>query len=266
MKINLKLNNNIINIKDENKISKILLKSKYPYASISNKTIDKILEINENITLNLLLSLKNAIVKNNIIIQHHNLIKNEKEISEEYYTNNILFLSNKYKASPITIIRVVYKYRGLTNKEILNLFKKNELMNEFDKKQFLLALKYDVYGFVDEKQKLDESLLFEKKIEKILKSNNVEYETQETLTKQQHINGNVFSTPDFLIKSELYINNKRVYWIDAKNFYGANTSFIIKSIKKQTSKYINLYGDGCIIFNHGFSSKLIFNNIVLTNL
>jgi hypothetical protein len=129
-----------------------------------------------------------------------------------------------------------------------------------------LALKYDVYGFVDEKQKLDESLLFEKKIEKILKSNNVEYETQETLTKQQHINGNVFSTPDFLIKSELYINNKRVYWIDAKNFYGANTSFIIKSIKKQTSKYINLYGDGCIIFNHCFSSKLIFNNIVLTNL
>jgi hypothetical protein len=266
MKINLKFNNNIIDIDDEKKISKILFKQKYPYSNISDKTINKILEINDNITLNLLLSLKSAIIKNNIIKQHHNLIKNEKEISEEFIKNNILLLSKKYNTSPITIIRIVFKYRGLNNKEIVNLFKKNELMNEFDKKQFLLALKYDMYGFVDEKEKLDESLLFEKKIEKILKSNNVIYETQENLMKQQQIDGHVFSTPDFLIKSELYINDKRVYWIDAKNFYGANTPFIIKSITKQTDKYIKLYGDGCIIFNHGFSSKLMFKNIVLINL
>ena len=64
----------------------------------------------------------------------------------------------------------------------------------------------------------------------------------------------------------MYVNNKKVNWIDAKNFYGANTDFNKKNIKKQSKKYVEQLGNGCIIFKYGFSSKLNFKDIVLVNL
>ena len=62
-----------------------------------------------------------------------------------------------------------------------------------------------------------------------------------------------------LIKSDivkLKINNIDINWIDAKNFYGANTNHIKKSVEKQTEKYINSYGTGAIIFKNGFNEEL----------
>ena len=72
------------------------------------------------------------------------------------------------------------------------------------------------------------------------------------------------SEPQF--KTEYDVNNKKVNWIDAKNFYGANTDFNKKNIKKQSKKYVEQLGNGCIIFKYGFSSKLNFKDIVLVNL
>ena len=47
-----------------------------------------------------------------------------------------------------------------------------------------------------------------------------------------------------------------IKWIDAKNFYGANVKFVYEKIKDQTKKYINNYGNGLIIFSHGYSDNL----------
>ena len=77
--------------------------------------------------------------------------------------------------------------------------------------------------------------------------------------------GKPINTPDFLILSDFYINNKKINWIDAKNFYGANTFLIRKKIKKQVRKYINEYGYGSIFFSLNFSSKLNFDNVLLIN-
>ena len=59
------------------------------------------------------------------------------------------------------------------------------------------------------------------------------------------------------------INNVKINWIDAKNFYGANNNLFIKRLKKQTKKYIDGYGTGCIIFRLSFCSTLNFDNILL---
>ena len=34
-------------------------------------------------------------------------------------------------------------------------------------------------------------------------------------------------------------------------------------INKQIQKYLDSYGPGCIIFNHGFNSKISFHNVLL---
>ena len=260
------LKQNIINYGDEKKIANIIFSSKFPYANITDKTINKVISINKNISLNLLISLKNALLRNNMIMNYSQLLNKASIINSEYLNTNILKLSKKYNSSPINIMRIVLKYRGLNKSEILNLFFNNELMNIYDKQQFKQAFKYDVYALIDEKKQLTDSLHFEKKIEKILIKNNIRYKTQDILTVEQQKEGNVYCTPDFLILDELYINEKRVNWIDGKNFYGAYTNFIINKIKKQTKKYLKEYGSGCIIFNYGFSSKLHFKDIVLLNL
>ena len=265
-KIYLNFNNTIIPYEQEKKIVKIILGAQYPYSNITNEIIKKVRDINYKITLELLNSMKSSIIKNNMIIQYSSLKANNTQIAEDYVKTNVLNLSKKYNASPINIIRVIFIHRGLTNKDIRKLFFNPERMNDYDKKQFDLAVQYDNFGFVDENKILELSIKFELEIEDLLKKNNVVYKTQKQLTNEQYKDGNVYSTPDFLILSDLYIDNKKVNWIDAKNYYGMYNNFVIKNIKKQTEKYIKLHGNGCIIFKYGFSSKIKFDNIVCVNM
>ena len=94
--------------------------------------------------------------------------------------------------------------------------------------------------------------------------NKVSFKTQDQLVKEQTEQyGRPIITPDFLILSDLEINGQKIKWIDAKNFYGANTILIRKSINKQSYKYIKEYGTGTIIFSLGFSDALKFDNTLL---
>lgn len=277
---------NIIPCEIEKKISKILLNSEYPYGEITNDTLNEISKINPDLTLNLLCSMKNAIIMNNLVIQYSKLIIKSSEISKKYYETNVIKLSNEYKISPINIIRIILKHRGLTKKKIRKLLLNPNKMNNYDKKQFDLAYKHDIYTTIDEKKVFLLSMKFEKRVENILIQNNIQYKTQKDLEleyynevkkiknndeikeneKKEMINKIKLITPDFLILNELYINDKKVNWIDAKNFYGSCSYFIMNKIKKQTQKYIENYGFGCIVFNYGFSSKINFENIICVNL
>ena len=67
-----------------------------------------------------------------------------------------------------------------------------------------------------------------------METNKVRFKTQEDLTKEQMEKyGRPINTPDFLILSDFYINNKKINWIDAKNFYGANTFLIKKKLENR---------------------------------
>lgn len=266
----LKIPPNIISQSNENEIINKLFDVDYPFSCVSSNVLNKC-KLNTSITEKLICSLKSAYVLNFLVMNYNKVLSKKKYIASEYSNNNILHLSKKYKISPINIFRIVLIARGLNNKEIMDKIKiyvhsPSDIINEYDEKQFQMALKYDIYSLIDQTEILKKSLKFEKKIEQILIENNVKYKTQEQLTHEQKKEGKVFSTPDFLIISPLKINDFDVYWIDAKNFYGANTNFIKSKIKKQTIKYIQLYGAGCIIFNHGLSEKLHFDNIFLTNI
>ena len=110
---------------------------------------------------------------------------------------------------------------------------------------------------------MKESVGFEKQIEHFLNKNSIKYITQEELVKEQIKKyGQPINTPDFLIKSDLYIGNYKINWIDAKNFYGSTVPFVKNKIKKQTLKYLNEWGSGSIIFSLGFNQNLKFTNIL----
>ncbi len=222
--------------------------------SINNK-------FNYNIHLQIINSIKSTYIKESIMKHHHRLKKYSKHIIDSYLKVSILDLSIKFNLSPMTLLRFILEQKY---NEKLKILVANNKLNPTDKEQFKIASSNDIYANIDQLDQSIESIRFEKLIEEYLMKNNIKYLTQEELTiKQIKKYGKSISTPDFEIKSELYINDHRVNWIDAKNFYGSNNKFQKSKINKQINKYIVNYGDGCIIYNHGFNSKLIFDKVLI---
>lgn len=261
---------NISNDIEKKLIKLINFKPPQCYNEISENELQKfknMQEINnyDDVNEGLFISLRNSSIRYKMIIRHNILIKNTKKMVEDYNNGvDILNISKKYDGSPLNILRIIYKkiYPNLSFKTLINDDGYNKL-NEEDKKQFVKASKNDKYAVINQEKMHEESLLFEKEIEKLLIKNNIKYKTQDMLCDEQmKEHEKCISTPDFLILSKFVINNDEIKWIDAKNFYGANNKFIIKSIKKQTEKYVRLYGNGIIIFKLGCNKKLVFDNIM----
>jgi hypothetical protein len=265
---------NISNDIEKNLIKLINLKPPQCYNEISDNELQKFKNMQDkydNIKKELFISLRNSIIRYKMIIRHSILIKNTKKMIEDYNNGvDILNISKKYDGSPLNILRIIYKsmYPSISFKTLVN-YGYNKLsdgynkLSEEDIKQFIKANKYDKYAVINQEKMHEDSLLFEKEIEKILVKNNVKYKTQEILCKEQiKEHDKCISTPDFLISSKFILNDIDIKWIDAKNFYGANNKFIISSIKKQTEKYVRLYGNGIIIFKLGCNEKLVFDNMI----
>lgn len=258
---------NISNDIEKKLIKLINLKPPQCYDEVSDNELQKFKNMQDkydDIKKELFISLRNSTIRYKMIIHHGILIKNTKKMIKDYNNGvDILNISKKYDGSPLNILRIIYKsmYPNISFKTLIN--DGYNKLNEGDKKQFVKANKNDKYAVINQQKMHEDSLLFEKEIEKILIKNNVKYKTQEILCKEQIKEHNTcISTPDFLILSKFVVNNIDIKWIDAKNFYGANNKFIISSIKKQTEKYVRLYGSGIIVFKLGCNEKLVFDNMI----
>ena len=255
---------NIITNNIEKKILKLLLlnKSKYFYNKLTKDEIDNIKNIVGNIKSCVIKLIKNIYIRENIILNYSNLKKKISHILKDYEKMNILDISQKYNNTPLTIMRLILQY-SFSKDKVKKIFKNPSLLKSNDFKQFNNAIQNDYYTLSTKKQ-FDDSIEFELKIEKFLKKNNIEYKTQDMLSKEQIKEyGFAFNTPDFLITSTLYINNHKINWIDAKNYYGGNSKIIKNNITKQIQKYIDKYGYGCIIFGCGYNENLYFDNVLL---
>ena len=158
-------------------------------------------------------------------------------------------------------MRFIFKEKY--NKKLTKLIN-SKIINEFDKNQLKKAISNDYYCLVNQDNILKQSMEFEKKIEKILIKNKIKFKTKEDLVKEQtELYGKPINSPDFLIESDLIINNIKINWIDAKNYYGININFYKQNLFKQTHKYIKSYDSGCIIYNNSFNNSISYNDILL---
>lgn len=232
--------------------------------SLYRKTIGNFPEQKEQLSREIIKSMRNSWTRDHMIRYHKNLHKNSKKIINDYENKklNVLQISKSYDVSPLNLLREIFdrKYHKKLSKLLLN----PEVLSEYDYEQLKLAIDNDVYALIDQSQIHRDSLQFELDIKNILDKLNIKYLTQEELAQEQiKTHGKAINTPDFLIKSELYVNGQKVNWIDAKNFYGSNIPFVTEKIKKQTEKYLKTWGPGSIIFSLGFNEKLHYNNILL---
>ncbi len=236
---------------------KIILQEKI----IKNKILNK----DNLINIEIINSIRSSFIKNKMIKNHHFLNKNIVNITNDYTSHmNILELSKKYDISPLNLLRTLLKNKY--KKDIITLYENLKLLDDFDHEQLIIAVKNDNFALINQDNIQNDAIIFENKIQSLLEKNKIKFKNQKDLVDEQiKLYGYPKNTPDFLIdkNEDLFFNNIKINWIDAKNFYGSNIDFIKKKIKKQIKKYTDVYGSGCIIFSLGFNEKLKFENCII---
>jgi hypothetical protein len=201
-----------------------------------------------------ILSIRSAYIKDKIMIGYSYLRRNRKKIAKEYDHNNILALSKKYNNSPLTLFRVILRGKGYSKEQVKKILQKPSLMKPIDYEQYKIAEKNDSYASIDNQRQKEKSIEFEKRIEQMLIDHRINYIPERKLEGL---------TPDFLIKDNLLIDKKPIHWIDAKNYFGANSVLNQVSLRKQARKYNRAFGNGAFIFLGGYSEKLDIENTYL---
>ena len=269
-KINININS--IDYDLELKLANAIL-IKGNYKKLNDKQIYKLNKYITKKKLNLdirdILSIRSSYMTMKIMKNSNRMKYLIKKIYKLYEKNiSLKILSKKYDLPPIPLIKNIFHKKKYSKDTIKSFFYGKNLhkLNSFDINQLNFAIENDIFNKVVQTSQIENSENFEIEVGDFLKKHNIKFKTQEELVKDQtELYGRPINTPDFLILSDFYINNKKINWIDAKNFYGANTYLIKKKTKKQVYKYINEYGFGSIFFSLNFSEKLNFDNVLLVN-
>lgn len=178
-------------------------------------------------------------------IRHHHIIHDKtvakKIVNDIKEGKDIVELSHKYKFNPLGLLKVYIETKRLTKAA----FNEPPLVEPY-----MHALKVDI--FRPDPMILKNSQRYEVHVQQWLDKYEIEYYTQEQLTAQ-----NSLLTPDFLLKRPILINDHKIYWIDAKNFYGAMVPYIMASLKKQGTKYVKAFGGGAFVFSLGYTNELM---------
>lgn len=279
MKIFIK--NNPFPYKLEKKIKEILVKPGI-YTKLTDSEINKIKKIinkKDNLIASnaIIRSIRSAYINDRELTNIIHYKKNKNNIINDYYkVNNIFSLSKKYDVSPIRIIKLLLKHHHVSSLNIKKIFilvskkkydiiKKKYPFNINFLKNIKKVIDNDIFNTITQDIIKEYANKFEKKVEYSIDNvYKLKYKNEAQLIEEQKIKyGRPILTPDIYLLSDLYINNKKVNWIDAKNYYGAATKIIIKNLKKQINKYYDKLGSGAIIFSLGYSSEL--NNIFSNN-
>ena len=78
--------------------------------------------------------------------------------------------------------------------------------------------------------------MFEDFVCNYLSRNNINFRRQEEIGSEQIKQlGNAVATPDILLDEPIFINEAKIYWIDAKNCYGADCVLSRDRIAKQVN-------------------------------
>lgn len=215
----------------------------------------------KNLSIKTILSIRGNYMREHMIYRHKSLMSNKKKIIQDYLDGiQLEKLVQKYDGSPLNLLRIIFEHKY--HMKLTKIIKNQNILESQDLTQLEWAINHDAYALINQDDILTKSNEFEDKIKILLDKLNIRYKTQNQLIEEQVIPTN---TPDFLILDDFYLNGTKINWIDAKNFYGSKSKFIIKKIQSQTKKYIKEWGTGAIIFNLGFNSELFFDNILLVD-
>ena len=211
------------------------------------------------ITLEQALSLRAALNQEKSVYSHSKLMRRSNELSRRYDSGeSVISLSKRFDAPPVNTFRAILTGRGWTKTRIKDTLNKNpSKLNKRDREQFELAESVDRVSSVNQTETQTAAEVFEEILCSYFESVGVRFRRQEDLLREQtKQEGRAIITPDLLLLDDVRINGVPCAWIDAKHFFGADLKFPKKKTQKQVDRYVAEYGQGALVYRHGFCDGL----------
>jgi len=205
-----------------------------------------------------LLSMRVAYLRDKVISRYQKLVDHRKTIWALYSEGtDVVSISKQYDYPPVTIFRTILQEKGLSKKNIKTVLNNPISLSDRDQQQLQMAIDNDIITDPDNTMKAEAAEIFEDRVVKFFKFKGVKLQTQNDLVKEQtELVGRAVLTPDLYFPDGVKIDGHVIYWLDAKNYYGADVYYIRESVKKQADKYNNAYGSGAFVFKYGYSAEL----------
>ncbi len=218
-----------------------------------------------DITLEQSLSLRSALNQEKSVYSHGRLMSRANELKRRYDSGeSVLSLSTRFDAPPVNVFRAILTGRGWSKNKIKETLKAPSKLNKRDREQFELAESADRVSSVNQSETQNAAEVFEDILCDYFSSLDVRFRRQEELlVEQKKSEGRAIITPDLLLLDDVRINGIPCAWIDAKHFFGADLRFPRKKTQKQVDRYVNEYGQGAIVYRHGFCETLKLKGAIL---
>ncbi|MBN17018.1 MAG: hypothetical protein CMB37_02510 [Euryarchaeota archaeon] len=238
------------------------------FGFLDDERVDEIAELikGKQISLEQALSLRAALNQEKAVFSHGRLQRRAREMQRKYKAGEgVLSLSKRYDFPPVNLFRAILSARNWSKNRIKEALKEPEKkLNKRDLEQFRKAEAEDRVTHVNQSEAHHAADLFETVLCDHFTANGVRYRTQNELLKEQvAAEGRPVRTPDLLMLDHVEINGVPVAWIDAKHFYGANSSWQRRKTQKQVNRYVEEWGHGAIIYRHGFCAGLKLKGAIL---
>ncbi|MAT48449.1 MAG: hypothetical protein CMA27_01305 [Euryarchaeota archaeon] len=220
----------------------------------------------KEITLDQALSLRSAILQEKSVYSFHHLQRNLGKLKNLYDEGeSIVELAKRFDYPPMNIFRGILKSRGWSKIKIKDALRSPEKkLNKRDQEEFIKAESADRVANVNQSENAKRADLFEDILCDHFESKGVRIRRQpEMVAEQTKEHGKPIRTPDLLLLDHVVVNGQQIAWVDAKHFYGADVNFQRKKTIKQMNRYIEEWGQGAIVFRHGFSANLRVPGVIL---
>jgi len=258
--------NNPVSLKTEaNLASKVVRKGEFGW--LSDERVAEIGKMVDDLdmTLDQALSLRSAMLQQKTVYSHGQLQARGKALYRLYREGmSIVELSKKFDFPPMNIFRLILKEMGWSKSRIKETLRAPSKFKERERKEFEAAEAADRVSNVDQSETHSRADLFEDILADWFENQGVRVRRQGEMVKEQmKEHGRPVNTPDLLFLDHVEINGEPVAWIDAKHFYGADINFQRKKIVKQAGRYVDTWGQGALVFRHGFCENIHIPGTVL---
>lgn len=215
------------------------------------------------------ISIRANLLKSKIIRNYQRMNTMIDKLSAEYSAGtDICKLGAKYDFPPLNLLRGIFLHNKYNPESIYGVFVNGrpaqEILRGRDLAQFRQACRCDAESIFNQEKVAEEAYENEMRFVRFLLGMGIKLKTQDELTAEQIEKfGRPIITPDVLFISAVYVNGRRIYWMDFKNYVGAPIDFIYKSCAAQAKKYSAEWGPGAFCFAWSFVEGLEFDGAMV---
>jgi len=258
--------NNPVSLKTESVLAaKVVRKGEFGWLSDERVAEIGTMVDDFEMTLDQALSLRSALLQQKTVYSHGRLQARGKALVRLYRDGTgVVDLSKKFDFPPMNIFRVILKEMGWSKSRIKETLRSPSKFKQRERSEFEAAEAADRVSNVDQSETHVRADLFEEILADWFEDQGVNIRRQPEMVKEQmKEHGRPVNTPDLLFLDHVEINGEPVAWIDAKHFYGADVDFQRKKISKQAARYVDSWGQGALVFRHGFCNNVHIPGTVL---